>query len=644
MNDDELRDVMRLLERPPTVPPGLTERLFSAMVAELEAEASEAPSPAAPAPARRLRPRGARVPLSRRWRLPIAAAAVASVVALVIGAVAVLTVARAPSALAALHEAQARFASVPAYHATTAVRANDDSRDPDLEATWETEDWRASRTQWRSTVQSSSTRAQGTPGDFRVASGDLYGEYEAEADLFTARPLDEVDRAADPSFFFDPSLQWWSSGKAGDPGQPTDEFIKDRCAASEETLLGRAATKLACDTEPGDVELWLDEATGLLLRVATPEVVREITRLEIDPEVPAGTFDVTPPEGAQLRWDSSAPAPPGYEVEADAAVADTYDVAGGRVDGLSIAQVTDTDVWLLVTRCNQGCAVDLVRVDSTSGQVLATIASPAGTMLDDVELVGDELWASYAQRFEDTSTPAAYVQQVDLAGNRLVGEPIETGTASGGFAVADDVLWSTSGPSRPVTVGPAQAEYHALARVDLGRREVAPVELDADAMGMPVVVGGSVWVTAAHISAADPATLDHELIEVSLETATVVRRVAVGGYPSALTTDGRRVFALVADASLRGQLAAVDSATGALQLLDLSGPGISMGGMAVAGGQLWIASTIEGTVRRLDLATLAALGAITTGRDPVDVDARDGSVWVANAGDGTLARIAAEEQ
>lgn len=63
--------------------------------------------------------------------------------------------------------------------------------------------------------------------------------------------------------------------------------------------------------------------------------------------------------------------------------------------------------------------------------------------------------------------------------------------------------------------------------------------------------------------------------------------------------------------------------------------------MAVVDGQLWIVSTTDSTVRRLDLSTLTAVGTITTGRDPVDVETRDGGVWVANAGDGTLARIGA---
>lgn len=630
MNDAELREMMRLLERPAAVPPELTERVFRLMVAELEAGAPDVPARAP------VRGRGARLPWSPWWRTSVAVAAVAL---LVVGAVTVLTVARAPSALAALQDARTRFEQLPAYHARTSVRANDDARDPDLEARWETEDWRQDSRHWRTTVLSSSSTAYGAPGDFRVASPELYATFDAVANLFTARPSDALDPTVDPSFWFDPSLQWWSTGVEGDAGRPTDVFIEENCSATPATLLDRAATKLVCDVEPQEIELWLDDETGLLLRVSTFEVVREITSLEVDPEVPAELFDVTPPEGARRRWDGSTEPPPEYRVEPDAEVDARYDVTGARVDGLSIAQITGSDVWVLATRCTDRCDTELARVDIVSGRVVATVASPAGTAFDDLELVGDELWAAYSQRVEETPTPSSFVQRLDTASNRLVDEAIEIGTPSGGLAASDATLWSTSGRSRSVTVGRVEAEYHALARIDVGRSEVVHFDLEADAIGRPLVLGESLWVPTTMISPRDPFEMDYELVQVDLRTGRVGHRVSVPGWPSSLTTDGRRVLALFADDSQQWRVGAIDAASGQLSLVDVGPPGSEFGGMAVAAGHLWIASATDQAVLRLDLSTMQVAGRITTGPVPVDVDTGEGSVWVTNAGDGTLTRI-----
>lgn len=630
MNDAELRDVMAVLERPAPLPPEFTDRVLSRMIAELEGVAAPRPEPEH----RRLRT--PRPVWSRPW---LTAVAVAAVVALVVGAVTVLSVSRAPSALAALQDARLRFDQLPAYHARTSVQDNDDARDPDLEATWETEDWRQDGTHWRTTVLASSSTAFGGPGDYRVMSPDLYGEYDASTNVFTARPGNELDASSDPSFFFDPSLQWWSTGVAGDRGQPSDAFFEESCTASSSTLIGRAATRLDCDAEPRDIEIWLDDETGLLLRISTFEIVREITSLETDPQMPEGIFDVTPPPGATRRWVGNAAPPAEYRVALGTEVAARFEVAGGRTDGLAIAQVTSTDLWLLAYRCTNRCNVELIRVDRGSGRVLATVPSPAGTTFDDVELVDDELWAAFSRLFEDDPTPASFVQRLDVSTNRLVGDAIETGVAGSGMASADGVLWSTSGQARAVVVGPAQTDYHALARVDVARGEVTQLDLDADAIGAPLVLGDSVWVATTKIRASDPYESDYQLVEVDRQTSEIRQRVAVASWPGSLVTDGRRIFTLLVDSAQQSQIGALDVATGELSSVDLGAPGAAFGPMAVAAGHLWIVSTAEGAVLKVDLATLEVSGSIATGPDPAGVAAAAGSVWVTHVGDGTLVRI-----
>lgn len=638
MNDSDLRYMLQLAEREAAVPPGLSEHVFAAMVTELEVDREQG---RVAAPRRR-----SAVGSGRRWAFGWRPAfAIALAVATVAVTSVIVSIRDAPSALAALEDARLRFAEMPSYHARTAVRANDDAQDPDFETSWETEDWYRDVTGWRTTFTSSTSTSRYAVGDHEVMSPELYGVYDASTDVFMVRPASEVDGSTtSPSFFFDPSLQWWSDGSVGDMGKPSDEFFRKSCTAtSGRRWAGRPATKLTCEAQPADLELWLDDATGMILRLAAFDIVREITSIELDPEFPSGIFDVVAPEGARKRWVGDATAPPEYAIALGSEVAARLQIVDGRTAGLDLAATTETDLWTVVIRCDRGCTASLLRIDARTGAVKATIAPPEGLSFTGVAITdGGEVWASFARWDDAGPTSPAYVQRLDADSGTLQGQLVETGTSSGGMQWIDGSLWTSSGRDREVVIGPAQAHYHSVARFDPATGAVSQLDIGADAIGTPLRVGSTVWVAATRIDDRNPREQVYEFVGLDPTSGAVQDRVAVPGWPSSAVTDGRHLYAVVADGS-RSSLLAIDGASGSIvSTAPIGTEGSGFGGMVLAGGALWLTSVDTGGVLKIDPRRSDLTGSIATGLDPTDVASARGSVWVVNSGDGTLVRIDVE--
>lgn len=389
MNDDELRRALRTLERVQP-PEGVADALFERLLDELAEERVSRPAP---------------LPRRRRLRWlqgrPVIAFGVA--LALLIGAAVVVLVPRPRTALAVLQEARQRFEDLPPYHATTVVRANDDASDPDFETTWETEDWHASVRRWRTLFTSGDLSFTGGPGSYRVFDGTLVGDFHAEANVFTVMPFEDLDQEfeqASPSFFFNPSLQYWSTGEEGVAGKPTDQFFEEDCTATPGRFIGRAATAIHCEAKPSDLEVWVDDETGMLLRIQWFDVIREIRTIEFRPEFPAGIFEVVPPEGAKKRWGGKGPAPPDYETAVGDEVAARYQVAQPPLGGLPVLEATPKGVWVSSPNRaeNEPYRTSLVRVDPRSGKVVATLDAPLYDFVNSAAEVGDSLWVYLSER------------------------------------------------------------------------------------------------------------------------------------------------------------------------------------------------------------------------------------------------------
>lgn len=600
MNDAEIREALLLVESRRLVPPQLADQVFQAMLTELERETK--------APALRWRP--------SRWPL------------------------------AMLETARERFEALPAYHSRTSVAANENAGNPDFETRWETEDWYQDPEHWRTAFGSSNTGAAGATGDIWVMSPDLFAQYDASTNVFAVRPSDEVaGESRDPSFFFDPNLQWWGTGSEGDTGKPSDQFFEENCSATSSEFLGRPATKLACDAKPRDLEIWLDDETGMLLRISTFDIVREITFIEFEPDFAVGLFDITPPPGAKKRWRGHGDPPPEYAVSIGTEVAARHQLVDGATDGLEIVEITAQDVWVIVTRCDNPsgttCGAELRLVDARAGTVLATLASPQGFVFTDVVAAGEEIWAQLMAVSVDTPTPAAYVQRIDRERSSLTGPRIETGSLSGGLAQTDGLLWSASGRHRDVKIGRAEAFYHSLARIDPAAGDVTQFDLGADVMGVEAA-GESLWVTTSAIDRRDPEKTEFALVEFDPVSHQVKRRVPIAGWPNSTTSGSGLLLTLFASDGLHWRLGIIDLASGELRTPQIGPPGAELGGMAVAAGSAWIASHTDDAVLKVDLKTLEVVGSVATGRQPASVRFAGGSVWVTHPTDGTLARIDVE--
>lgn len=628
MDDIQLKELLRVVERPAAVPAEFTDRVFAAMVAELESERAEAW-----APVRRARPTWSWRPL---WRPAIA---IAAALALVVTATVTLSVRDAPSALAALQDARQLFVEMPAYRAETTVRANEDSRDPDFELQWQTEDWYQDATHWRTNFVSSTSKSTNAKGDFSVMSPDLFGQYDADAALFRVRPADEVDASANPSFFFDPSLQWWSDGSVGGIGKPSDEFFEENCNVGAGTFARRSATRLDCAAEPENLEIWLDDETGMILRLASFDIVRQIDSIELDPAFPLGAFDVVGPDDAKTRWAGQGPPPPEYDVPLGTEVSARYQVVEGRTAGNEIEVIAGGDVWLLVTRCAQRCVPSLVRIDERTGNVRATIDPPEDLAFTGLVAADDQLWVGLS-RFDEGPTMPAWVQRLDPATNTLVGDRIETGTSSGGMTFIDGALWTSSGRSRMVKKGPYENYHHSVARVDVASGTVEHFDVGANAIGRPVAVNDEVWVATDAPDPRDVYEPLYEMVALDSRTGAVVRRVRGPGWPWSPVVDGGRIYLLSGEAGQPTQLLVIDSSSGTIVAGEPIGPvDGQISRILLAGGHLWAVNTTEGTIMKIDPATLEVVSSISTGLDPTDAVFDDGSIWVAHSGDGTLARI-----
>jgi streptogramin lyase len=65
----------------------------------------------------------------------------------------------------------------------------------------------------------------------------------------------------------------------------------------------------------------------------------------------------------------------------------------------------------------------------------------------------------------------------------------------------------------------------------------------------------------------------------------------------------------------------------------------ALGPGAFAAGHIWVTSFLQDSAVKVDPGSLLVTSAVVTGRGPTGIAVGLGSLWVANAGDGTLVRI-----
>lgn len=564
-----------------------------------------------------------RVPLMRprpRWLrrglVPAAVGIVAVVAAIIV------VVPQPRSAFAVLERARERFERRP-FHATErntfAKFVGDDTLVVEL--------WFRSETQWRSTIVSSAN--PDTPeeaGDFVVFDGTREGRYEVEDNAFSFRPASEVDDpyGASGATWRDPTEGFWPSATGL---KSTPEFLDENCRVSQDRVAGRIADKLACDTGSesslGTVGIWLDRETGFILKISTPEAVREVLSIDYEPDFPPGIFDVVAPKGATLRGEVPG-RPSGGNPEASIDLGDHATSVRVGLGAVWAVSVEDAPTPPTLTRGpGENQKVRLHRIDPKTSSVVATIDIEHGSFA-----VGEGfVWVAGGGRGSGGN-----LRRLDPATNEFTGSPIPLDGNDPRVEVGEGAVW--------VTVGTESEQARGqLMRIDPTTGEIRRVALDGHPYGT-AIGAGSVWVHTQTFDSADPNVPVNRLYRIDARTLAIEATerpartpgLAFGEGSLWTLSDGERVSTLTRiDPATNRAVATIDLPPGANRLT---------GGFAAGGGSVWVVNGEDGTLHRVDATTNRVAGdPIRVGRGAQEVAVGEDAVWVTTYAEGTVARI-----
>lgn len=612
MSTDPVAGLLASVERPVEPRPGFADELLT----RLEAELGPTPAPQA-APATRR---------ARRARRPFLGSpvAVAAAVALVVVVVTVLVASPGGrSAAAALADARAAFARLPAVQVAYTTRTSADSR-PGLEVAVTTEVRFADSTRWRSTTTAVTGSAPDQVGDFRLADGTYERTFTQDPPLLSVRRLSEVPGLVSASGLgvVSPETVWTEGPREG---VPPSTWFEESCDARDTSYLDRPVTHLTCD---GDhLQVWLDDATGLVLRVTDVDSEVAVSALDLSPRFASGTFTATVPPGTTVRWDGALPVPKEFASEPSAGLR-TIRLQGSN--GWALA-AGEEGVWAVAqSRPERPFDLLLQRLDADGGR------GPVVRLTEQVDTVlvaEGRLWL--AAGMDATAQGPSWVRQHDPVTGRALGPRLEVepkGATSAAMASTPGVLWFTGGARTTRSHGGGRtSDDSALARIDLATGRITHLELGLDAAF--VASGfGSVWV-ALHDWAVDGRP-DVTLVRVDpasgkrLASLTVPAR---GGPPRIVAGD-RSLYVTSVTGANQVELLAVDPRSTSVTARRT----MPLGAIAFGAGQLWVTDVLRGQVHRLDPATLRTTRTLRVGRSPGAAVITAGSLCVLNGADGTV--------
>jgi DNA-binding beta-propeller fold protein YncE/predicted Ser/Thr protein kinase len=195
-------------------------------------------------------------------------------------------------------------------------------------------------------------------------------------------------------------------------------------------------------------------------------------------------------------------------------------------------------------------------------------------------------------------------------------------SVSSPIAVAKPPLRLAVGPR---TVWVTSAVDGTLTGVNPNTREVISKRQVGKGVSGVTIGAGSVWVT-------NPRTGTILRLDAA---GKVTARLHLNGSPGAIAAGGGRIW--VADEEGAG-ITAIDAKSADVIKRRLA-PHAAPLRLAVGAGGLWASSASTGTVRRIDLGTLAVGPPILAGRGPAGVTVGHGLVWVANSRSATVTRV-----
>lgn len=685
---DDLAGLAAEMKRPAPPRPGSAEALLTRLEREfgdldtipLDWSPETPPPVALPAPVRAPRVRTSRpLGLPRRavWR-PAVALAAAAVIA------GVLVVAgdgsRPASALSLVEEARALFGALPPFEAEV-FRHQPGNDVPDLAAgadpvpdieTVRLLQYR-DEAHWRTTVVSNSSDngpaelqslASERAGDFTVADGKRIGTYLSGPNRFLISPFADMDaasRQARATADLSPEFGGFAALDAALTGG-------DCRVAPDASTLGRTAKRVDCRTRPGawDTKLWIDAVTGMVLRltsatgdrgqVLSPPFLLEVRRLDLAPVFDPAIFAVAPPAGARAVWAGNGPAPEEYRVEPDTGVSARIPVAAGGTSAMAIGE--DGAVWVLgwTRRPVPGDAEPdrtLSKIDPVTTEVVFSV--PVSRHAQSVGVIGGSVWVGGAQMLaygtsddQGSSSPAryaAFVERYDPATGRRMGEAlrIDGSTDTGNLVVEGEDLWFTGGPEHAFAERGYHASYTTLVRIDPSTGQaVEELPVDGAAFGWSDVtaLGGRLWIMVSSVDTSDRNHPDrNSIVAVDPARGKEVARVPLAESPVALATDGGALWVLTfgEDPDGPGILRKLDAGSGREVGRTTVGTGPAC--VAWAAGSVWVTNRDDGTLLRINPATLAVQNTIVVGGTPGKIAVGRDALWISDALVGTLSRV-----
>jgi YVTN family beta-propeller protein len=262
-------------------------------------------------------------------------------------------------------------------------------------------------------------------------------------------------------------------------------------------------------------------------------------------------------------------------------------------------------------------------IDPETGEIVQTLQvgrNPNGLLFDAPH---GRLWVA--------NTDDGTVQSVDPESGQL-GDPIQVISRPVDLSFRDERLW---------VVGEDERGYHQAAwlqLIDPATGQVTePIPISGHSRSALAFDGTRLWIGDGQaVEAVDPDT-GERLGQTASST--------YGGFPAALTFDGRRVWVLMA--SLHGYygLHAIDPETGTIGEsvfygnLGAFGTDEFVVSLAFDGTRLWIADQSNDTLVAVDPDTGMESALIPVGGDPLAVTAARGRLWVAQRADNTVKAI-----
>jgi YVTN family beta-propeller protein len=204
------------------------------------------------------------------------------------------------------------------------------------------------------------------------------------------------------------------------------------------------------------------------------------------------------------------------------------------------------------------------------------------------------------------------------------------------IAAAPGALWLLS-RDQPLDPQAPWFTRAALLRLDPASGRIrARLTLRENVRGL-AATESAVWVAASRPGSG---TGEEGLVlRVDPKSNQVVARIRTGTWPAALVADEGGVWAVnTAPFYKRGTLVHIDARTNRLDGAPLP-LGRAPSGLAVGAGTVWVADALEGTVRRIDPARRRVVATIRVGRQPYALVFAGGSLWATNSDEGTVSRI-----